>query len=516
MSQSDLHSVFSSLPCYDRCGIVQDPTSGESIGRGWLVFTSQDAAVQAITKLTGMQIGGETLQLTLLPPSGESTKSNLYVCGLPRSYTQQQLEQLFSPYGSIIESKILTDLNGSSRGVAFVRYDNSNSAAHAITAVNGQVLTDGTSAYTLRVKFARDHHRNASAAAVDPSTGMLSPIPSTPNQTHTPRVPAIYESYIPPHVKARGDDLSAGIALFVFHIPAEMRSKDLQELFSTCATVLSARIAIHPQTLESRGFAFVTVATLEDAHQAVTLLNGRRVGRKFIKVSFKKQPTGTNTPSTPITHVQHQAQHQHQHQQQHHRVASLESSVSVSTLAAALSSFQQAAAINYASQGNVNGAWPTQAAAPATSTPLMQSYNQLPLHLLMQQLQLNTPFAPAPYAMSPNSPAHAQVAAATSAASAPPSQSVGAPLFTFAQSGALSGGVGASGNMNGGGVNVNVNAAANVAAGGGMLPTAAATGNNAWMPPSPINASSQLYSTQQQPNPNYYTTGAAPHGQTFM
>lgn len=43
-------------------------------------------------------------------PSSEAIKgANLYVSGLPKHMTQQDLENLFSPYGRIITSRILCD-----------------------------------------------------------------------------------------------------------------------------------------------------------------------------------------------------------------------------------------------------------------------------------------------------------------------------------------------------------------------------------------------------------------------
>lgn len=43
-------------------------------------------------------------------PSSEAIKgANLYVSGLPKNMAQQDLENLFSPYGRIITSRILCD-----------------------------------------------------------------------------------------------------------------------------------------------------------------------------------------------------------------------------------------------------------------------------------------------------------------------------------------------------------------------------------------------------------------------
>lgn len=50
------------------------------------------------------------LQVSFARPSSEAIKgANLYVSGLPKNMAQQDLENLFSPYGRIITSRILCD-----------------------------------------------------------------------------------------------------------------------------------------------------------------------------------------------------------------------------------------------------------------------------------------------------------------------------------------------------------------------------------------------------------------------
>jgi hypothetical protein len=53
---------------------------------------------------------GSCFQVSYARPSSEAIKgANLYVSGLPKNMTQQDLENLFSPYGRIITSRILCD-----------------------------------------------------------------------------------------------------------------------------------------------------------------------------------------------------------------------------------------------------------------------------------------------------------------------------------------------------------------------------------------------------------------------
>jgi hypothetical protein len=49
-------------------------------------------------------------QVSFARPSSDAIKgANLYVSGLAKSMTQQDLENLFSPFGQIITSRILCD-----------------------------------------------------------------------------------------------------------------------------------------------------------------------------------------------------------------------------------------------------------------------------------------------------------------------------------------------------------------------------------------------------------------------
>ncbi len=73
--------------------------------------------------------------------------------------TQQDLEKLFSPFGAIITSRILSDnVTGLSKGVGFVRYDRRQEAEAAIAKLNGVVPVGGVDPIT--VKFANNPAAN--------------------------------------------------------------------------------------------------------------------------------------------------------------------------------------------------------------------------------------------------------------------------------------------------------------------------------------------------------------------
>ena len=60
-------------------------------------------------------------QVSLARPSSEGIKgANLYICGLPKSMTQQELEGFFSQCGKIITSRILYDNNTGQTSISFL------------------------------------------------------------------------------------------------------------------------------------------------------------------------------------------------------------------------------------------------------------------------------------------------------------------------------------------------------------------------------------------------------------
>jgi len=122
--------------------------SGQSLGYGFVNYHRPEDAEKAINTLNGLRLQNKTIkvfltifrflystniinynillvlslyytnihtfhfcyQVSFARPSSEAIKgANLYVSGLPKHMTQQDLENLFSPYGRIITSRILCD-----------------------------------------------------------------------------------------------------------------------------------------------------------------------------------------------------------------------------------------------------------------------------------------------------------------------------------------------------------------------------------------------------------------------
>jgi len=67
-----------------------------------------------------------------------SQNKKLYVGSLPYSLTEEQLKDVFVPYGSVVSVRIVTDkFTGKSKGFGFVEMETQESAQKAIDAVHG-------------------------------------------------------------------------------------------------------------------------------------------------------------------------------------------------------------------------------------------------------------------------------------------------------------------------------------------------------------------------------------------
>jgi len=76
--------------------------------------------------------------------------------------------------------------------------------------------------------------------------------------------------------------------LYVGNLAFQTTSQELQELFATAGTVESASVVEDRDTGRSRGFAFVEMATKEEATSAIDQFNGKEVGGRALKVNEAK------------------------------------------------------------------------------------------------------------------------------------------------------------------------------------------------------------------------------------
>ncbi|CAL9207524.1 unnamed protein product [Musa hybrid cultivar] len=80
--------------------------------------------------------------------------------------------------------------------------------------------------------------------------------------------------------------------LYVGNLPFTMTPAELAEVFSEAGTVETVEVVYDRVTERSRGFAFVTMASVEEANEAIRMFDGSQVGGRTVKVNFPEVPRG--------------------------------------------------------------------------------------------------------------------------------------------------------------------------------------------------------------------------------
>ncbi|XP_046805640.1 ELAV-like protein 2 isoform X1 [Lucilia cuprina] len=320
MSQEDIRALFVTFGEVESCKLIRDKVTGQSLGYGFVNYVKQEDAEKAISSLNGLRLQNKTIKVSIARPSSESIKgANLYVSGLPKNMTQPDLEQLFSPYGKIITSRILCDNitagpidQGLSKGVGFIRFDQRHEADQAIKALNGTIPKNATE--PIVVKFANNPSNNK---AFQPLTAYLTPQNPRTRGFPTgaagaaaaaaaaaihPTAAGRYSSVISRYSPLTGDILAntmlpgnpingSGWCIFVYNLAQETEENVLWQLFGPFGAVQSVKVIRDLQTNKCKGFGFVTMTNYEEAVLAIQSLNGYTLGNRVLQVSFKTNKT---------------------------------------------------------------------------------------------------------------------------------------------------------------------------------------------------------------------------------
>jgi len=76
--------------------------------------------------------------------------------------------------------------------------------------------------------------------------------------------------------------------LYVGNLSFETTEIDLRSLFSDAGTVNEVALIKDRDTGSSKGFAFVTMNTSEEANKAIELFNGHNLGSRELKVNLAR------------------------------------------------------------------------------------------------------------------------------------------------------------------------------------------------------------------------------------
>ncbi|KAK5693849.1 Phosphatidylinositol-3-phosphatase SAC1 [Elasticomyces elasticus] len=147
----ELQGFFEQVGPVVEAQIVKDRVSGRSKGVGYVEFREEDSVQKAI-QLTGQKLLGIPIiaQLTEAEknrqarnPEGTATQSNgipfhrLYVGNIHFSITEEDLKNVFEPFGELEFVQLQKEDQGRSKGYGFVQFVDPTQAKEALEKMNG-------------------------------------------------------------------------------------------------------------------------------------------------------------------------------------------------------------------------------------------------------------------------------------------------------------------------------------------------------------------------------------------
>jgi len=290
--------------------IIKNKQTGEHNGCAFVIFKNKESADKSINELHNTCIlssAVKALQVKYAEGETERLEHKLFIGMIPKTMDEEQLKEIFSPYGEIELVKVLRETNGNSKGCAFLKYSTRYQAVEAITALNSIFKPPETNiplvvrfADNIKQKEQRQTKKLASqvVAIQQPLYNQYGQPIAIINGTIVPWTPTQFHSTTPieqnkdENINVQNTQQTnvgpAGSNIFICCLPAEYQDEDLQNLFAGFGTIISSKVFIDKKTGLSRCFGFVSFDNAISAENAITSMNGYQIGSKRLKVQLKR------------------------------------------------------------------------------------------------------------------------------------------------------------------------------------------------------------------------------------
>jgi len=349
LSQDDVRQMFTEIGAVNNCKLIRNIATGQSLGYAFVEYADEESASRAIVQITGKEMNGKTIKVSYARQSSPEIKnSNVYIGGLPKWVTEEKLMSLFSPFGSILSHKVLTNPDGTSRGAGFVRFSLNTEATEAIAAMAGKTLPDSEGPLTVKLAIPPASKRDSMQALNAITSSNLAGVgvatrtanvrfnpmavsnqglfnPNLQQQTSTIQgavAAALSKTSIGASQSLMNNSAVAGIptSIYVYGLQTAHTELTMYELFAPFGAVLNVKL-IRDNSKEdkpSKGYGFVNFAAQEDAIRAVSSMNGVPFEERVLQVSLKQGGKQQQQPQQlqQLQQLQQQQQQPLQQQQQ--------------------------------------------------------------------------------------------------------------------------------------------------------------------------------------------------------
>lgn len=190
---------------------------------------------------------------------------NLYLTGLPLSWTNDKLREVFSEFGEIDSCKILLDVTSKqSRGIGFVKYLQHEQAEAAINAYNGRMI-DGN---VIMIKYATNKSVHSESSPLRTNRHINNQSPVSSMRRHSPS-----QTYDTLTDQSKPSSPIQDKDIYVACFPQSWSASDLVRLCSPYGKC-TAKLLTDSVNGKSRGCGFVKFVKLDEAHACIAALNG--------------------------------------------------------------------------------------------------------------------------------------------------------------------------------------------------------------------------------------------------
>ncbi|XP_017789763.1 PREDICTED: CUGBP Elav-like family member 2 isoform X2 [Habropoda laboriosa] len=155
MDENDLRKLFEEFGRVHQINILRDKITGSHRGCCFVTFYTRKAALDAQNALHNVKtFSGMRHPIQMKPADSENrSERKLFVGMLSKKFTENDVRNMFSVYGTIEECSVLRDSTGKSKACAFVTFASKQYAINAIKALHHSQTMEGCSS-PLVVKFA--------------------------------------------------------------------------------------------------------------------------------------------------------------------------------------------------------------------------------------------------------------------------------------------------------------------------------------------------------------------------